>query len=294
MLNVKSFNIEPSTLNLESSTFKPMVTFPNCKINLGLNVLQKRKDGYHDIETVFFPIPFTDILEIVSSENETELTNTGIYVHENENNLCLKAFHLLKKGFPQLPEIKIHLHKIIPVGAGLGGGSADGAFTLSLLNEKYNLNILEQKLFLYASMLGSDCPFFLLNNPCFATGRGEKMEAINLSLSGYKILLINPGIHVNTKETFQQITPGIPLKRIREIIDQPIETWKNDLINDFEKIVFSKHHEIKKIKENLYNHHAVYASMTGTGSTVFGIFNKNEEIKYPVKKEYFYKWIETL
>jgi 4-diphosphocytidyl-2-C-methyl-D-erythritol kinase len=271
-----------------------MVTFPNCKINLGLNILQKRQDDYHDIETVFFPIPFTDILEIISSGQKTELINTGITVDGNENNLCIKAYHLLKKDFPQLPNIKIHLHKVIPMGAGLGGGSADAAFTLSLVNEKYNLHISAQQLFVYASLLGSDCSFFLFNKPCFATRRGEKMEPINLSLSDYKILLINPGIHVSTKELFQQITPRIPLKRIREIIQQPIETWKNDLKNDFEEIVFLKHPAIKKIKENLYNHNALYASMTGTGSTVFGIFNKDEEINYPVEKKYFYKWIYNL
>ncbi len=271
-----------------------MVIFPNCKINLGLNILQKREDGFHDIETVFFPIPFTDILEIISSEKKTELTNTGISVGENENNLCFKAYHLLKKDFPQLPGIKIHLHKLIPTGAGLGGGSADGASTLLLLNEKYNLKISAEKLFVYASLLGSDCPFFLFNKSCFATGRGEKMEVINLSLSDYKILLINPGIHVNTSDIFQQITPTIPSKSISEIIAQPIETWKNDLVNDFEKIVFLQHPEIKKIKEGLYNHDAVYASMTGTGSTVFGIFNKNEENRNPVEKGYFYNWIEKL
>jgi len=271
-----------------------MVIFPNCKINLGLNVLQKREDNYHNIETFFFPIPFTDILEIISSENKTKLINTGISVGENENNLCLKAFYLLKKDFPQLPEIKIHLHKAVPLGAGLGGGSADAAFTLLLLNEKYNLNISEQKLFGYASLLGSDCPFFLLNKPCFATRRGEEMETINLSLSSYKILLIHPGIHVNTKEMFQEITPEIPSKRIKEIIQQPVETWKDDLKNNFEEIVFTKYPEIKSIKENLYNHQAVYASMTGTGSTVFGIFNAKDEINYPVEKKYFHKWIEGL
>lgn len=269
-----------------------MVTFPNCKINLGLNILQKRSDGFHDIETVFFPIPFTDILEIVTSEKETELINTGISIKENENNLCLKAYELLKNDFPTLPQIEIHLHKVIPMGAGLGGGSADGAFTLSMLNEKYDLNISKEKLFVYASLLGSDCPFFLLNKSCIATGRGEKMEPINLPLSSYKILLVNPGIHLATKDLFQQITPGIPSKRIREIIQQPIESWKNELVNDFEKIVFFIHPEIKKIKENLYKQRAVYASMTGTGSTVFGIFKADQDINYPAEKGYFYKWID--
>ena len=271
-----------------------MVTFPNCKINLGLNIVKKRDDGFHDIETVFFPLPFYDVLEIVTSENKTEFTNTGISGGEINNNLCLKAYQLLKKDFPDLPEIKMHLHKTIPVGAGLGGGSADAAFTLSLLNKKYNLNIPLQQLLVYALQLGSDCPFFLLNKTAVASGRGEILEEINCSLSGYKILIINPGIHINTKELFQQITPSFPVKKISEIIQQPIETWKNDLVNDFEKIVFQKYPEVKKIKEELYLHNAVYASMTGSGSTVFGIFNTNDEIKIPIEKEYFYKWIEKL
>lgn len=271
-----------------------MVTFPICKINLGLNIVQKREDGYHDIETIFFPLPFTDVLEIVSSQNKTQFFNSGIQVGEIENNLCLKAFHLLQKDFPHLAEIKIHLHKVIPIGAGLGGGSADAAYTLLLLNEKYELHISEEKLFEYALLLGSDCPVFIYNKPCFATGRGEKMETVNLSLSSYKILLVNPGIHVNTKEIFQQIKPAPSSKNIKKIIEQPIESWKNELKNDFEEIVFLKHPEIKIIKDNLYNHQAVYASMTGTGSTVFGIFNLNEEINYPLKEGYFQKWIERL
>jgi 4-diphosphocytidyl-2-C-methyl-D-erythritol kinase len=267
-----------------------MVIFPNCKINLGLNILQKREDGYHDLETVFFPLPFFDVLEIISSD-KTDLKNTGVYAGKIENNLCLKAFHLLKKDFPQLPEIKMHLHKTIPIGAGLGGGSADAVFTLLLLNEKYNLNISSKKLFEYSLLLGSDCPFFIFNKPVFATQRGEKMKEINLSLSGYKIILINPGLHINTKEMFQKISPIIPKKSIYEIIQQPVETWKNELVNDFEKIVFIQHPQIKKIKENLYDHNAVYASMTGTGSTVFGIFKSTDEINLSIEGKHFYKWM---
>ncbi len=271
-----------------------MVTFPNCKINLGLTILQKREDGYHNIETAFFPIPLFDILEIVTSENKTKFINTGIYAGETNDNLCLKAYQILKKDFPHLPEIKMHLHKTIPAGAGLGGGSADAAFTLSLLNKKYDLNIPLQKLLVYALQLGSDCPFFLINKPSFASGRGEILEKINCFLSGYKILIINPGTHISTKELFQQISPSIPKKNIREIIQQPVETWKDELKNDFEQIVFQNHPEIKKIKEKLYHHNAVYASMTGTGSTVFGIFNANVEIKFPVEKQYFHQWISKL
>jgi 4-diphosphocytidyl-2-C-methyl-D-erythritol kinase len=269
-----------------------MVTFPNCKINLGLHILQKRADSYHDLETVFYPIPFNDVLEIVTSEDKTEFTNTGISGGESENNLCLKAYDLLKKDYRDLPEIKMRLHKTIPVGAGLGGGSADAAFTLLLLNEKYNLNITAPHLLVYASKLGSDCPFFLLNSPCFAIGVGEKMEKINLNLGLYKILIINPGIHISTKELFKEIKPAIPQKSIKEIIQQPIESWNNDLKNDFEPIVILKYGEIKKLKESLYEHNAVYASMTGTGSSVYGIFNKNEQVVPWIEKKYFHKWID--
>ncbi|HEY5393169.1 MAG TPA: 4-(cytidine 5'-diphospho)-2-C-methyl-D-erythritol kinase, partial [Hanamia sp.] len=172
-----------------------MILFPNCKLNLGLNILQKREDGYHDIETVFFPLPFYDALEIVTSGTKSIFTNNGISGGNAADNLCMKAYQLLKNDYPHLPEVKIHLHKTIPVGAGLGGGSADAAFTILLLNQKYNLQIPENKLFEYALLLGSDCPYFLLNKPAFATGRGEILEEINLSLSKYKILIVNPGIH---------------------------------------------------------------------------------------------------
>lgn len=271
-----------------------MVIFPNCKINIGLNILQKREDGYHDIESIFFPLPFTDVLEIISSKGTSHFENSGISAGKNDKNLCLKAYHLVKKDYPQLPEINMHLHKAVPIGAGLGGGSADATFTLFLLNKKYELNIPDSSLFDYASQLGSDCPFFLLNKPCLASGRGGIMAEIELSFSPYKILLINPGIHINTKEIFQKITPGIPSKKIKAIIEQPIESWKKELTNDFEKVVFSLHPEIKKIKESLYQHKAIYASMTGTGSTVFGIFNKTDEVDYPVEKRYFQKWINDL
>lgn len=270
-----------------------MITFPNCKINLGLHVLRKREDGYHDIETVFFPILLHDILEVITStDKQSSLGTSGISIAHDEENLCLKAYHLLQKDFHQLPAVKMHLHKIIPIGAGLGGGSSDAAFTLSLLNKKYNLAISKQQLFVYALQLGSDCPFFLLNKPSLASGRGEVFREMNLSLSEYKMLLINPGIHISTKEIFKEIKPAVPAKRITEIIQQPVSTWKNELTNDFEKIVFQKHEEIKKIKESLYGHGAVYAAMTGTGSSVFGIFNATDEINFTVKEEYFYKWIK--
>lgn len=259
-----------------------MITFPNCKINLGLNIISKRADGFHNLETVFYPVALKDVLEIVKQQHETngvEFTSTGLAVDGDvNNNLCLKAYHILKKDFPPLPAIRMHLHKAIPMGAGLGGGSADGAFTLKLLNEKFGLNLSTEQLIDYSVQLGSDCPFFILNQPCFAEGRGEKLQPINLNLSAYQFLIINPGIHINTGWAFSQIQPKQPAKSIKDIIDQSILTWKDELINDFEEPVFNIHPEIKGIKENLYSQGAVYASMTGSGSTVFGIFTKEQNL----------------
>jgi 4-diphosphocytidyl-2-C-methyl-D-erythritol kinase len=270
-----------------------VVTFPNCKINLGLHILGKREDGFHNLETVFYPVAFKDALELLPSPNtEIEFTATGLAVDGNAaDNLCVKAYHLLKKDFPELPAVKIHLHKAIPLGAGLGGGSANAAFMLKLLNEKFKLNLSTDQLINYALRLGSDCPFFIINKPCFATGRGEVLEEISLDLSAYKIVLINPGIHINTGWAFSNITPALPEKSIKEIIQQPISNWKEDLKNDFETAVFAAHPAIKEIKEALYAQGAAYAAMSGSGSTVFGIFNSPVDIIPFKNKNYFIKII---
>lgn len=255
-----------------------MVQFPNCKINLGLRITRKRADGYHDLETVFYPVALKDALEIVPAE-EMSFQLSGLEINGQINdNLCLKAYQLLKTDFPVLPSVSIYLHKTIPMGAGLGGGSANGAFMLSMLNKKFQLNLSEQQLLNYALQLGSDCPFFIINTPCFATGRGENLSPVKADLSGYKIALVNPEIHVSTKEAFLNLSPAVPVKSIREIIAQPVSTWKNELINDFEKNVFKQFPAIKAIKDDLYNSRAIYASMTGSGSTVFGIFEPNAAI----------------
>ena len=222
-----------------------MIVFPNCKINLGLNIAGKRSDGYHNIETVFIPLNFKDVLEIIHA-NETgepvQYSGSGLTVAgETENNLCVKAWHLLRKDFQQLPPIKLHLHKTIPAGAGLGGGSADGAFTLQLLNKKFNLGLSTEKLIDYALQLGSDCPFFIHNKSCYATGRGEIIELINVDLSAYKFLLVNPGVHINTGIAFSRLAPATPSISIKEIIQQPVITWKALLKNDFEEPVFNDH-----------------------------------------------------
>ena len=261
-----------------------MLAFPNCKINLGLHIISKRGDGYHNLETVFLPIPFTDVLEILPSD-KTEFTCTGLPVDANDN-LCIKAYNLLKQDFPELPAIKMHLHKAIPLGAGLGGGSSDAAFTLQLLNEKCNLDLKTEQLLDYALQLGSDVPFFLINKPCFATGRGEILEAINIDLANYKLLIIHPGIHIDTKWAFSKITPRQSTGSIKEIITQPIDTWKQQLQNDFEVPVFTSYPEIRKLKNELYQMGAIYASMSGSGSSVFGMFLKDAHFTYNEDKHF--------
>jgi 4-diphosphocytidyl-2-C-methyl-D-erythritol kinase len=261
-----------------------VVSFPNCKINLGLNIIRKREDGYHDLETVFYPVPITDAMEIITPEKsiakeQIEFSSSGLPIDgSTENNLCIKAYKLLKKDFPQLAAIKMHLHKAIPMGAGLGGGSADAAFTLKLLNNKFNLGLSTNQLIKYALHLGSDCPFFIINKPCFAMGRGEVLEEINLDLSTYKLLIINPAIHINTGWAFSQLKLSGPLESLKTIIEQPIDEWKDKLINDFEEPVLSAYPQLKDLKNLLYNSGAIYAAMSGSGSTFYGIFKKLTQI----------------
>jgi 4-diphosphocytidyl-2-C-methyl-D-erythritol kinase len=269
-----------------------MISFPNCKINLGLNIT--KNDGFHNLETVFYPIMINDALEIVQTSNiqypasSIQFSSTGLAIDGNPNtNLCVKAYNLLKQDFPQLPSVQMHLHKVILMGAGLGGGSADGAFTLKLLNDKFNLNLSTQQLIDYALQLGSDCPFFILNKPCFATSRGEIMNEIPLDLSAYKFVIVNPGIHVNTSWAFSNINPTTPNKSIVQIIHQPIQTWKYELINDFELAVSNSHPAISSIKQQLYAAGAIYASMSGSGSTVFGIFSKESNPVLDFPSSYF-------
>jgi 4-diphosphocytidyl-2-C-methyl-D-erythritol kinase len=266
-----------------------VLTFPNCKINLGLRVVQKRQDGYHNIETVFFPLPFHDILEMVpATGNGISFTNTGLVINGNTaDNLCVKAYELLRKDFPTIPAVQLHLYKQIPAGAGLGGGSADGAFALQLLNKRFNLGLSTERLIGYALELGSDCPFFIINKPCTATSRGEELTPVELDLSNYLFTIVNPGIHVSTASVFSSIKPAIPEKPLPQIIKQPIATWRNELINDFEPGVFAQYPAIKEIKDQLYNKGAVFASMSGTGSTVYGIFEKDHMPARSFPKEYF-------
>lgn len=273
-----------------------MISFPNCKINLGLRIPGKRSDGYHDLETIFYPLPLKDAVEVIEKE-AFQFSTSGLPIGgEQQNNLCLKAYYLLRKDFPQIPRVQMHLHKLIPMGAGLGGGSADGAFTLKLINKKFDLSLSDEQLGAYALQLGSDCPFFIVNKPCVATGRGELLDQIELDLSGYKTLIVHPGIHISTAWAFSRLAgrlqrPG-SYKSIREIIQQPISTWKGELISDFEEPVFSQYPEIKKIKNDLYNAGAVYSSMSGSGSAVYGIFEKDRALALSFPDNYFVKEIQ--
>ena len=270
-----------------------MVSFPNCKINIGLYITGKREDGYHDLQTVFYPIEIKDALEIITSgSHENHYSFSGIPIDGNiEDNLCIKAYQLLKKDFPDLPAIKMHLHKAIPLGAGLGGGSADAAFILQLLNKTHSLKLSLAQFKNYALKVGSDCPFFLVNKPCIATGRGEILEEIPLDLSAYKILLVNPGIHINTARAFAAL-PGFSSHfDLEDFITSPINEWQKYIVNDFEKVVFASHPEIEFLKEILYKAGALYASMSGSGSSVYGLFENENEITLNFPAHYFYKWV---
>ena len=267
-----------------------MIVFPNCKINLGLRILRKRTDGYHDLETIFYPLPFYDILEIQESNHpKLSFSTTGLPVESNMNNLCVKAYELLKIDFPQLPTVLMHLHKVIPIGGGLGGGSADAAFALKLINEHFGLGLTTQQLISYALQLGSDCPFFINNKPAYATGRGELLEQWNIDLSDLKFIVVNPGISVRTAEAFDGIKPSIPGKSLKEITGQPVSNWKNELINDFETTIFIHYREIGAIKNMLYENGAIYASMSGSGSSVYGIFEKETKMNLDFPSHYLVK-----
>jgi 4-diphosphocytidyl-2-C-methyl-D-erythritol kinase len=269
-----------------------LVVFPNCKINLGLHILRKRGDGFHDLETVFYPAALQDALEIITAPAGTEpvLHTTGLLIDGSpEDNICLKAYGLLKKDFSQLPPVQLHLHKLIPAGAGLGGGSADGAFTLLLLNRKYRLGLTEEQLIRYALQLGSDCPFFIKNKPCLARGRGEELQELDLDLSGCKLLLVNPKIHINTGWAFSQLRPNEDRPSLKELAQSPVSAWKDFLVNDFEGPIFSRFPEIGGIKDRLYGMGALYASMSGSGSTVYGLFPKELELSPQFPAPYFVK-----
>lgn len=259
-----------------------MVVFPNAKINLGLHITEKRPDGYHNIESVFYPIPVSDVLEI--TENQGDKTNfkaLGIDIpSDGKPNLVEQAWSLVNSIHP-IPFVDLELLKNIPIGAGLGGGSSDAAFCIRGLNELFNLKMSEETILQLAGELGADCAFFVKNQPVYAEGIGDIFSRTKVNLKGKHILLIYPNIHVSTPIAYKHVIPRKPENDIREVLQQPIETWKNKLVNNFEASVFKEFPRIKEIKNKLYEEGALYASMSGSGSSIFGIFNSEPKFKLP-------------
>jgi len=260
-----------------------MLTFPNCKINLGLYVTQKRPDGYHNLETLFYPVALTEPLEIVpAAVAAIHITGSSI-LGEATHNLVWRAYMLLKNDFPnQVGELDIYLHKVLPMGAGLGGGSADAAFMLMLINKYAQLGLSQAQLAAYALQLGSDCPFFIYNKPCYAAGRGELLEEVALDLSNYSLQLICPELHIATAAAFSMMTPKAAPINLKNLPEIAIDQWKELLSNDFEMPVFAQHPILAHIKEQLYQGGAVYAAMSGSGSSIYGIFNSKQRANIKV------------
>lgn len=260
-----------------------MITHPIAKINLGLNVVERRPDGYHNLETVFYPVPISDELEVTPnerpSEYDCELTLEGIAIEGDvQKNLIVKAYQLLKQDFPQIPRVCARLKKGIPTQAGMGGGSSDGAYMLVTLHELFQLGLTREQLCGYAARLGADCAFFIDPQPQYAEGIGEQLSHVSLSLEGWYIGIVRPAIPVSTKEAYSLITPRRPVLNCRDIISQPVETWRDRLVNDFEEGIFKLHPELGHVKQQLYDLGAVYAAMSGSGSALFGLFHEPVEL----------------
>jgi 4-diphosphocytidyl-2-C-methyl-D-erythritol kinase len=254
-----------------------MIIFPNAKINIGLNIINRRDDGYHSLETIFYPVNIKDALEIVAAD-ESSFESTGLEIPGRiEDNLCIKGYQLLKKDF-DLPPVKIHLHKHIPIGAGLGGGSADAAFFIRLVNQNFNLGLTDEQMTGYARKLGADCAFFIQNKPVFAFEIGDEFEPIKLDLSKYQIVVVMPPVHVSTAAAYRGVKPSPVKESLMDLIYEPVSEWKKYIKNDFEVSVFRDHPEIRGVKAALYEAGALYASMSGSGAAVFGIFETKPDL----------------
>ena len=262
-----------------------MVSFPNAKINLGLHVVARRPDGFHNIESCFYPVGWTDVLEIIEAE-ALQFSSSGRPIPgEAAHNLCLKAYAALQQDF-DLPPVHIHLHKVIPIGAGLGGGSADAAFAVKLLNHKFALGLTPERMEDYVRPLGSDCAFFIRNKPLYCYEKGDRFADIDVDLQGYWIGLVNPGLHVSTPEAYAGMTARPPAVPLRDVLARPVEAWQDALQNDFERTVFAKYPAIAAVKVQLYAAGAVYASMSGSGATVYGIFRQPVPLREHFPAEY--------
>ncbi|WP_066829721.1 4-(cytidine 5'-diphospho)-2-C-methyl-D-erythritol kinase [Rufibacter ruber] len=263
-----------------------MIQFPNAKINLGLQLVEKRPDGFHNLVSCFYPVPWTDALEILPAQAESTFTLSGLPVPgAPTGNLCWKAYELLKKDF-DLPNIQMHLHKVIPMGAGLGGGSADAAFTLKTLNQVFKLSLTIEKLEDYARQLGSDCAFFVQNKPVLAVEKGDVFEPLKLDLAGWHLLLVYPNLAISTAEAYAAVSPCFPKNSLKTLLAQDMAAWKETVVNDFEKSLFPQYPVLPQIKAQLYGMGAVYASMSGSGSTMYGLFQTPPAAPLPFPAEY--------
>jgi len=268
-----------------------MVIFPKAKINIGLRITGKRSDSFHNLETIFYPVCLCDAIEFVVAGNNIKKDNlviTGVLMDNDPyNNLVMRAVRKIRE-ISDIPYLRIHLHKAIPAGAGLGGGSSDAATMLKSLNKHFNLGIPTNELLETALSLGSDCPFFIDSNPAFAEGRGELLTPVKLLPEGFHLAIVNPGIHINTGEAFSQCKPKRPESNLRVLYDMDIPKWKDQIINDFEEPIFRKHPEIAEIKGSLYKTGAIYSSMSGSGSSVYGIFRSEPSIPQSLRKGLIY------
>jgi len=256
-----------------------MINFPIAKINIGLNITARRPDGYHNLETIFYPIKINDVLEVIQSD-ELSFESSGLGIPGRaEDNLCVKAYHLIKQDH-DLPPIKIHLHKHIPIGAGLGGGSADAGFFIRLLDQKFNLGLSTEVMMNYARQLGADCAFFIEGKPVFAFGKGDEFEPVTLDLSPYHLALVMPPAHVSTAEAYRGVKPSPVKTSLKELIQLPVSEWRNHIKNDFEEHIFISQPQIRGVKAALYKAGALYASMSGSGASVFGIFKEKPDLKF--------------
>ena len=256
-----------------------MIIFPNAKINIGLNITERRPDGYHNLETIFYPVKITDVLEVIPAD-VLSFESSGLDIPGRmEDNLCIRGYQLLKKDH-DLPPVKIHLHKHIPIGAGLGGGSADAAFFIKLMNEKFDLGLSVGEMQGYARTLGADCAFFIENKPVFAFEKGDEFESIRLDLSKYSLVLVMPPVQVSTAEAFRGVKPAMPKDSLMDLIYLPVTEWKKHIKNDFEESIFKNNAEIRGVKASLYQAGALYASMSGSGASVFGIFEKTPDLSF--------------
>jgi 4-diphosphocytidyl-2-C-methyl-D-erythritol kinase len=255
-----------------------MITFPNAKINLGLSITTRRSDGFHTVETVLIPIPFRDILEIVPTDQETTISYSGLPIPgDPARNLVLQAIDQIRTAY-SIPNVRLHLHKNIPMGAGLGGGSSDAAFALKTLNDLFSLDIPENVLKDYAGKLGSDCPFFIENQPSLAQGKGDRTTPMPVNLEGLNLILVFPGIHIETKKAYSWIKPSVKTHPLKEIVSMDIKEWKKFLVNDFESVVFDRYPALSRIKQTLYEKGALYAALSGSGSALFGLFDSGKKL----------------